>query len=108
MGKCYEQSATATHVAQHQPAQDATASKPRIEAWEQALQRIELNLLQLHIAASLQKPCQSALQPVFLSWCSLLSVLIALFLQQGIWLAVDKGFLGIVMCSQHTEEHQQL
>ena len=58
----WQQLATATHVAQQLPAQDAAASKPHIEAWEQALQAVELHLLQLHIEATLQKPCQSAIQ----------------------------------------------
>ena len=53
----WQQLATATHMAQ-QPAQDPATAKPHIEAWDQALQKNELQLLQLHIAATLQTPCQ--------------------------------------------------
>lgn len=53
----WQQLATATHMAQ-QPAQDPATAKPHIEAWDQALHKNELQLLQLHIAATLQTPCQ--------------------------------------------------
>ena len=53
----WQQLATATHVAQQAP-QDAAIAKPHLEAWDQALHKNELQLLQLHIAATLHKPCQ--------------------------------------------------
>lgn len=53
----WQQLTTATHAAQQPPQHPATTS-PHIEAWDQAIHKNELQLLQLHIAATLQKPCQ--------------------------------------------------
>ena len=63
----WQQLATATHVAQQTP-QDPAIAKPHIEAWDQALHNNELQLLQLHIAATLQKPCELYTLSCILSW----------------------------------------
>ena len=65
----WQQLATATHAAQ-QPPQDSGMTSLHIEAWEQAIHKNELQLLQLHIAATLQQPCQYHLES---SMCAVLS-----------------------------------
>ena len=72
----WQQLATATHAAQQLPEDPATA-KPHIKAWNQALHKNELQLLQLHVAATLQKPCwfhTSVLDAeLVVTWCAALS-----------------------------------
>lgn len=62
----WQQLATATHLAQPPPVQPsgAAATKPHIEEWEQALQKNELQLLQLHMIQALSHPGKGALGSV--------------------------------------------
>lgn len=62
----WQQLATATHLAQPPPAQPSgvTASKPHIHDWEQALQKNELQLLQLHMIQALSLPGMGVLGSV--------------------------------------------
>lgn len=71
----WQQLTTATHVAQ-QLAQDSATTKPHIDAWDQALHKNELQLLQLHIAATLKTPCQCCISfTLYWSFCCAAAVL---------------------------------
>ena len=67
----WQQLATATHLTHQAPTQDSDSSRPHIEAWEQALERNEIALLQWHIQAALQTPgqCSASLRCCIPSSC---------------------------------------